>query len=109
MINIFLFIKLKTLATRTKQGNSFDIKKFQAAGHGIKKLLSVAKREALLIEDRYVRMQPATLSNMKKDPIADRLLHRFHFQDSNETAITSTGDGDCLFNAVSQLLIAETK
>lgn len=46
---------------------------------------------------------------MEKDAIADRQLHRFHFQDSNGTTITSTGHGDCLFNSVFQLLIgAET-
>lgn len=78
---------------------------FQAAGHGMEKLLSVAQRESLIIENRNVHIELATNANMVLDPISDRLLHQFYFPDANDTAVRASGDGDCLFNSVSTLLI----
>lgn len=42
---------------------------------------------------------------MEIDQISDRLLHQFYFPDTNSTAVRETGDGDCLFNFLSILLI----
>lgn len=43
---------------------------------------------------------------MEVDPVADKLLHHCHFQ-NDQNAIRSTGDGDCLFNSVSTLLVGD--
>lgn len=67
--------------------------------------LSVAKRETLIIENRNVHIEPAALANMELDPISDRLLHQFYFPDAKDTAVRAAGDGDCLFNSLSTLLI----
>lgn len=62
----YIFFKLikifKSIITKC------SLSEFQAAGHGMEKLLSVAQRESLIIENRNVHIEPATIANMVLDP-----------------------------------------
>lgn len=55
--------------------------------------------------NRNVYIEPTTIANMELDPLSDRLLHHFNFPDANDTAVRASGEGDCLFNSVSTLLM----
>lgn len=68
-------------------------------------MTSAVQRELLLIEDRYVTRCCATSIPKDIDSVAQQYINRYMCKDG--TAIKSTGDGDCLFNAVSIILCGD--
>lgn len=76
----------------------------QAAGHGMEKL-SVAKREALIIENCNVHIEPATLANMELDPISDIVAPVLLPRCQRHCCQGNRGTGDYLFNSSSTLFI----
>lgn len=81
---------------------------FQASECSGEKFRSVLRREAAIVADaeRFMNVIPTTLTNLEIDPVGDKLLHHCHFK-NDLNAVKSTGDGDCLFNAVSTLLVGD--
>ena len=81
---------------------------FQSVTGSTDKFKSVLQREATFLQDkdRKVYKTPQSLSGMELDPVADKILQHCHFQ-HDQKAIKSTGDGDCLFNSVSTLLVGD--
>lgn len=68
-------------------------------------MTSAVQRELLLIEDRYVTRCCATSIPYDIDSVAQQYINRYMCKDG--TAIKSTGDGDCLFNAISIILCGD--
>lgn len=81
---------------------------FQASECSGEKFRSVLRREAAIVADaeRFMNVIPTTLTNLEIDPVGDKLLQHCHFK-NDLNAVKSTGDGDCLFNAVSTLLVGD--
>lgn len=81
---------------------------FQASECCGEKFWSVLRREAAIVADaeRFMNVIPTTLTNLEIDPVGDKLLQHCHFK-NDLNAVKSTGDGDCLFNAVSTLLVGD--
>ena len=65
-------------------------------------MTSAVQRELLLIEDRYVTRSCTSSILVDIDTVAQQYITDFLFK--NGTAIKSTGNGDCFFNAISIIL-----
>ena len=77
-----------------------------AAKGGLKKLKSAAAREK-----EYVKNVPVhnsvhqDFSKNAEDSVSNFIMPEYSFE--SKSALFSTGDGDCLFNSVSMLLVGD--
>ncbi|KAK6181862.1 hypothetical protein SNE40_009640 [Patella caerulea] len=91
-------------------GNKFDYllgitRLGKAANHSFDKLRSVAEKKMLIHKERHVDLSPSIVPRkFLVDEVANKLLRQYT-NERNVNAVKSTGDGDCLFNVVSTLLI----
>ena len=77
---------------------------FQACSGGMKKLLGAAEAEDMYLQRfPFYIPDPPQYSHLLQDAVANSLLRHFHSSDL--VALQSTGDGNCLFNSLSILLI----
>ncbi|XP_053375386.1 uncharacterized protein LOC128547267 isoform X2 [Mercenaria mercenaria] len=78
----------------------------KAAKQGLKKLKIAVNRETLFLKSQPVENTlHSDFSSHKQDHVANIFLNHYHA--NTKAALHSTGDGDCLFNAISTCLVGD--
>lgn len=101
---------------RSTENNDFDYKKglsrlsvdaYRYVGY--EQLVIGVRREKLLMKaarvDRVESSMHRNFNNLKQDPVSNAILSEYYF--TGKVALASSGNGNCLFNAVSILLAGD--